>query len=519
MIKTRFPPEPNGHLHLGHAKSMFFNFNYPAKHGGGTCNLRFDDTNPKTETQEYADNILKDVKWLGYKSDKISYTSDYFDKILELTWELINNGYAYCDPSSAGEIKIQRRTKTESPYRNRFIKDTKMIFQSMIDGLYKEGEMALRLKIPINERTNDCMIDPIAYRIINTPHYRTGYRFNIYPSYEYSHYIVDSLEGITHSFCTLEFYNRRNLSYWILDKLKLPKLIIDETNRLETDFGLLSKRKVKALIDSKEINDWDDPRLLTISGLRNRGLSPTIINNFCQELGYTKHSNAITKEAVLDSCIRNHLNIEAPRRMAVFNPLKVILRNRYYIEMFNKPLYPQKENSTQVITPLGPIVYIEKDDFRIEANKKYKRLTPKNIVRLKYGGIIKYVSHSLDNDGNVNEVVVDFLSENENTEKVSGTIHWVSYQRDPIIVKLHRWNYPNSSNPIGQYNSQDIYIDNLLNEDYSNYWQLERVGYIYMEPGSTNPIHLTSLKEDPIAKRLKEPKKETKKEKVKLKID
>ena len=517
VIKTRFPPEPNGYLHLGHAKSMFINFNYPFDINHDeitkTCNLRYDDTNPKTESKEYADNILADLSWLGYKPDKITYTSDYFADILKLTWTLVNNGDAYCDPSTGEEIKKQRHNNVESPYRDRDISENKTIFQDMIDGKYKEGEMSLRLKIPIEDRTNECMIDPIAYRIIEHPHFRTGTTYNVYPSYEYSHYIVDSIQEITHSFCTLEFYVRRNLSYWILDKLGLKRMIISETNRLETDFGLLSKRKIKALIESGEMNGWDDPRLLTISGLKKRGLSPEIIRRFCQELGYTKHNNSIIQEHVLDYCIRSELNTTAPRRMAVFNPLKLKLRNFNEIRITSKPVYPHiLGNTDKVMTYMSPTVYIERDDFRVEANRKYKRLTPTNLVRLKYAGLIKYVSHSVDEAGEIDEVVVDFIPESKDAGKVSGTIHWVSYKKGPNVIKMHRWNYPNKTNPNGNHTSQDIYIDDLMNEDYAEHWQLERVAYIHLEPGSCHATHLTSLKEDPVARKLRESQeKETKK--------
>lgn len=525
LIRTRFPPEPNGFMHLGHAKSAFHNFNYPYnslndepsdKNIVKECYLRFDDTNPKTEKQIYVDSIINDLLWLNYIPDKISFTSDYFNKILELTQLLIMKELAYCDPSTPTEISAMRHGGKESPYRDRPVEETISIFSDMIMGKYKDGEMTLRLKIPPKDRTNDCMIDPIAYRVIHEEHYRTGNSFKVYPSYEYSHYIVDSLEGITHSFCTLEFYVRRNLSYWILDKLELTKPIIDETNRLEIDFGILSKRKIKTLIDNKTINQWNDPRLLTISGLRNRGINSDMINIFCSKQSYTKNMNSVIQQHLFDSVIRNYLDVNAPRRMAVFNPLKVNLINVKQIRYFNKPLFPNRDTKSEnIITILGPTIYIEKDDFMKTANNKYKRMTMEKAVRIKYGGIIKYNSHKEDSEGNVIELDALFISESDNTEKVNGTIHWVSYKKDPIIVEIINWQYPNKSDDNSDDNSDDIagkkiiynvYIDDIMNEDYTDYWQLERQCYVALKPGATSGNYLVGLKENKVAKDLKNSK-------------
>lgn len=506
MIRTRFPPEPNGYMHLGHAKSAYYNFNYPfndtIEH---ECYLRFDDTNPKTEKQIYVNSIKEDLEWLGYKPDKITYTSDYFSQILQLTHKLIAKGLAYCDPSTPEDVKNQRKTKTESPHRDKSIKENQTIFMDMITGKYKEGEMTLRLKIPPEDRTNDCMIDPIAYRIIDALHYKIGNMYKIFPSYEYSHYIVDSLEGITHSFCTLEFYVRRNLSYWILDKLELQKPIIEETNRLETDFGILSKRKIKNLIETNLIDDWDDPRLLTISGLRNKGISAEMIRDFCGKQTYSKNMNSVVQQDLLNSVIRHNLSESAPRRMAVFNPLKVNITNLNEIKYFKKPLFPNKEESPQVITVLSPILYIEKEDFMKSANKKYKRLTMEKPVRIKYAGIIKYNNHLEDDDGNIKELFVDFIPEADNKFKVNGTIHWVSYKKEPIELELINWKYPNKNdyNESGQKIIEHIYIDDIMNEEYTEYWQLERQCYIYLRPGATSGNYLVGLKESFTAKQLK----------------
>lgn len=508
MLRKRFAPEPNGFMHLGHAKSAYCNFNYPFDSDDkGECYLRFDDTNPKTEKQLFVDNIINDLKWLGYEPDKISYTSNYFKEILELTEKLIIDGHAYCDPSTPEEIKKQRSTKTESPYRNKTPDEVMIMFTDMVIGAYKEGEMVLRLKIPPEDRTNDCMIDPIAYRIIDEPHYRTGTTYKIYPSYEYSHYIVDSLEGITHSFCTLEFYIRRNLSYWVLEKLNLKKPIIEETNRLETDFGVLSKRKIKAMIENKLIEGWDDPRLLTISGMRNKGISAEMIRDFCAKQPYSKNMNSVVPLHLLESVIRDDLNKNAPRRMAVFNPLKVNLVNIAQIRMFNKPVYPNREDSINVITLLSPTVYIEKEDFQKTGNKKYKRMTMEKPVRLKYAGIIEYESHKEDEEGNILEVNARFIAESDFKGKVNGTIHWVSYRNEPIKIDLITWRYPTKEDVengiAGQKLTKTIYLDDIMNEEYTDYWQFERQCYVNLLPGKTYGYYLTGLKESATAKQLK----------------
>jgi glutaminyl-tRNA synthetase len=508
IIKTRFPPEPNGFMHLGHAKSAYHNFNFTDEYGVKTdCHIRFDDTNPKEEKKLYVDSIISDIKWLGYKPSSITFTSDYFTNIIDLTQTLIIEGNAYCDPSTSEEITEQRKTKTESKYRDRSIIENIEIFTNMLNGLYKEGEMTLRLKIPIEDRTNDCMIDPIAYRIIETPHFRTGTKFKIYPTYEYSHYIVDSIEGITHSFCTLEFYVRRNLSYWILNKLKLKCPIIEETNRLETNFGLLSKRKIKFMIESNTLEGWDDPRLLTIAGLRNKGISPKMINDFCAKQTYTKNMNSIVHKHLFDSIIRYELSESAPRRMAVFNPLRVNLVNHTEYRYFYKPLYPSIENSPKALTCIAPVIYIEADDFMKTANQKYKRMTMEKCVRLKYTGIIKYLSHTEDDNGNIIELNVVFIPESENTEKVNGTIHWVSYRHLPIKFKLIDWQYPIDNEIEADYAGKKIektiYIDEINTVDNYTYWQFERQCYATVDMNTLTGNYLVGLKENKTSKDLK----------------
>ena len=491
-IRTRFPPEPNGYLHLGHLKSIYNNYNYEHDGVKTECHIRLDDTNPRTETQEFVDEILQDVKWLGYHTDGVTYTSDYFGKLIVYATQLVDQGLAYVDFSTGEEIHKQRRDKVDSPYRNTSVDVNKKEFAKMVNRKYKEGKAVLRLKIPEEERTNECMIDPIAYRIIMKPHYKTGEVYCVYPSYEFSHYIVDSLEGITHSFCTLEFYVRRNLSYWVLEKLGLKKPIIEETNRLETNFGTLSKRKIKKMIeDGSHANGWDDPRLLTIRGLRNKGFSPELLLEFCKTLHYTNHTKTVIPEHKFNSVIRDHLESRAPRRMAVLNPLKINLVNwtSSITTSVEKPLFPGDEKSSKVTVEIDPnALFIEKEDFKESANKKYRRLVPGRAVRLKYFGIIVYQNHDFISENSDPSVSCNFYSEGEykqrriddptNNPKISGTIHWVSNSKK---VTLQTATYD------GELTSRDILMDSI-DENGVKYWQFERLGFFHV-----NGNHISTL--------------------------
>ena len=512
MIRTRFPPEPNGYLHMGHIKSMYYNFGYPFEETDmkKECYLRFDDTNPKTEKQEYEDQIKNDVIWMGYKPDKITNTSDYFDKIYEFTLELIKKGIAYVDLLSPQEMKRIRHatpiTGEESPYRNNSIIYNLDEFNKMKEGFYDEGEACLRLKIPKEDRTNDCMIDPIAYRIIKSvPHYKTGTKWVIYPSYEYSHYIVDSLEGITHSFCTLEFYVRRPLSYWICNKIGIKPPIIVETNRLETDFGTLSKRKIKALLENGNVSGWDDPRLLTISGLKRKGITPDILKAFCSELSYSNNATAVVEYHKFESVIRNTLNDSSPRRMFVQEPLQITIKNYdKTISDVYKPIYPhKKQNEHTFLTYLNNILFIERGDFKINGvNKKYKRFAPGRFVRIKYGGLIKYLNHEIDSNGNVININVEHYKEGSTNEKIWGTIHWVSYpddnKRDENTYELYEYEYPNEEKNTGDKRISSILLDYDINNtfDINCNYQMERLGYYNVSILDKRITHLCSLRED-----------------------
>jgi len=512
IIRTRFPPEPNGYLHMGHIKSMYYNFGYPFDDNvNKECFLRLDDTNPKTETMEYENQIRSDLEWMGYKPDKISNTSDYFEQIYNFTIELIEKGIAYVDLLSHDEMRRIRHansvTGEESPYRNNTIEFNLKEFKNMKLGVYKEGEACLRLLIPKEDRTNDCMIDPIAYRIIDSvEHYKTGNKWIIYPSYEYSHYIVDSLEGITHSFCTLEFYVRRPLSYWICDKIGIKPPIIVETNRLDTDFGTLSKRRIKALLDQGDIDGWDDPRLLTISALKNKGITPEILKDFCAELAYSNNANAVVPYHKFESVIRTNLNTCAPRRMFVQNPVKITIIN-YTDNLYrvSKPLYPQnKDTSKNFFTSFNRILYIDRGDFKTEGvNKKYKRFSPNRVVRVKYGGLIKYINHDINSEGDVVNINVEHFPENTISDKVWGTIHWVSYPDKETMTQhehsLISYNYPDETNKQGSKSISNIYLDHDLDGVFSKYnsinYQMERLGYYNYNKSTNDLTYLCSLKE------------------------
>jgi glutaminyl-tRNA synthetase len=474
MIRTRFPPEPNGYLHLGHVKSMYRNFGYASKNNG-ECILRMDDTNPDTEKLEYVENIIETVKWIGYKPSKITYTSDYFDKLYEYALLLINNSDAYVDDLSEEKISEYRRNGIESPNRNRSIKENLKLFDLMKMGI--GNGQCLRAKMDLPECAHWNKMDLILYRNKNTAHYRHGNKYKIYPSYDFSHCIIDSLEGITHSFCTSEFYIRRPTYYWILDRLNLRKPIVEETNRLILEGGETSKRNIKKLIDEKLINGWDDPRLLTIMGMRNRGYNPDMLKLFMSKIGYTTNNDAIISRDIFDSCIREYLNNNASRCFCIFKPLKINIINVEDDLTIKRPNHPLFADKGERNIKIGRSIYIDNDDFRKDAGKKYFRLTNNKecYIRLKYFGIIKYLNHAEDEDGNILYINVEKVAE----RKVKGTIHWL-YEYDNVIVK---------------YFDKDIKLFNVIVEKNlaGDYYEFERIGYFFRKDDNTYH-HLVSSK-------------------------
>lgn len=435
-VHTRFPPEPNGYLHIGHAKSICLNFGLALKYGG-KCNLRFDDTNPTKEDVEYVDSIQEDVRWLGFDwDDRKFYASDYFEKIYELTLELIKKGKAYVCDLSAGEMREYRGTLTEpgkeSPYRNRSVAENLSLFEKMRLGEFPEGSRVLRAKIDMSS-PNLNMRDPVLYRIIRAPHHRTGDTWCIYPMYDYAHPISDSLEGVTHSICTLEFADHRPLYDWTLEALEIYKCQQIEFARLNLTNTIMSKRYLRRLVEENYVSGWDDPRMPTISGLRRRGYTPEAIRDFCDRIGVAK-SNSTVDIALLEHCIREDLNTKAPRVMAVLKPLKIIIDNYPdgQVEEMTAENNPENPEMGSRTLPFSRVLYIEQDDFMENPPKKYFRLTPGAEVRLKHAYIIK-CEHVIKDEqtGEIVEVHCTYDPDTKSgsgtvNRKVKGVLHWVS---------------------------------------------------------------------------------------------
>ena len=511
-IHTRFPPEPNGYLHIGHAKSICLNFGL-AQQYGGMCNLRFDDTNPVKEDVEYVDSIQADVKWLGFSWDKrMYYASDYFEKLYEFAVQLIKNGKAYVDDSNAEEIRAMRGTLTEagkeSPYRNRSVEENLALFEAMKQGEFADGEKVLRAKIDMAS-PNINMRDPVIYRIAHATHHRTGDAWCIYPMYDFAHPLSDAIEGITHSICTLEFEDHRPLYDWCLESLGFdvntrPRQI--EFARLNLTNTVTSKRKLRQLVEEGYVAGWDDPRMPTISGLRRRGYTPAALRNFCSEVGVAK-ANSLVDVAMLEHCIRDDLNNNADRIMAVLHPLKVVITN--YPE--DKKEYMLAENHPikggHRYMPFSRELYIEQEDFMEDAPKKFFRLKPEGEVRLKHGYIIKCEEVIKDAEGNVVELKCTFDPSTRpgsgEWRSVKGTIHWVSTAHakevelrmyDKLFTLADMSQVPEDKDYKDFLNPQSLvlgkgYAEPALLEDKSGIAvQFERDAYYFKDPDST-PEH------------------------------
>jgi len=436
-IQTRFPPEPNGYLHIGHAKAICLDFGI-ADNYGGICNLRFDDTNPVKEDVEYVDSIQEDIQWLGYQWKNIYYASDYFQQLWDLTIEFIKQGKAYVDEQSAETIAKQKGTPTvpgtESPYRNRPMEESLALFQKMNTGEVPEGAMILRAKIDMAS-SNMHFRDPIMYRVINShPHHRTGTKWKAYPMYDYAHGQSDYFEGVTHSLCTLEFEVHRPLYDWFIDQFKdsdyRPRQI--EFNRLNLTYTVMSKRKMLQLVQEGLVNGWDDPRMPTICGLRRRGYSPESIHNFINKIGYTKFE-AQNDIGLMEHAVRESLNKTAHRMNAVIDPVKLIITNypEGQVEMMETVNNPEDDSAGTRELAFSRELYIERDDFMEEAPKKYFRLTPGQEVRLKSAYFVKCTGCKKDADGRVEEIYCEYDPMTKSgmpdaNRKVKGTLHWVS---------------------------------------------------------------------------------------------
>jgi len=435
-VATRFPPEPNGYLHIGHAKSICLNFGL-ARDYNGTCNLRFDDTNPHKENIEFVESIMEDVRWLGFDwQDRLFYASDYFEQLYEFAVELIEKGNAYVCDLTAEQIREYRGTLTEpgreSPFRNRSVEENLDLFRRMRSGEFEDGSRVLRARIDMSS-PNMNMRDPTLYRIRHgVIHHQTGEAWCIYPMYDYTHPISDALEGITHSICTLEFEDHRPLYDWVLDHLSVPchpQQI--EFSRLNLEYTVMSKRKLTELVAEGHVEGWDDPRMPTIAGIRRRGFTPASIRDFSSRIGVSKSENIIEME-VLENCIRDDLNVSAQRRMVVLHPLKVVITNypADRVEYLNVPNHPQDESMGTRSVPFTGELYIDQSDFREEANKKFKRLITGGEVRLRNAYVVRCDEVIKDSHGDIIELHCSYdpatLGANPDGRKIRGVIHWVS---------------------------------------------------------------------------------------------
>ncbi|QMV13755.1 glutamine--tRNA ligase [Vibrio spartinae] len=447
-VHTRFPPEPNGYIHIGHAKSICLNFGI-AQDYQGQCNLRFDDTNPEKENIEYVESIKKDVNWLGFRwAGEVCYSSNYFDQLYHYAIELIEKGLAYVEELTPEQIREYRGNLThpgkESPYRDRSAEENLALFEKMRTGGFQEGEACLRAKIDMASPFI-VLRDPVLYRVRFADHHQTGDQWCIYPMYDFTHCISDALEGITHSLCTLEFQDNRRLYDWVLDNITIscrPRQY--EFSRLNLEYTVMSKRKLNQLVSEKFVSGWDDPRMPTISGLRRRGFTPTSIREFCKRIGVTKQDNMIEFSS-LESCIRDDLNENSPRAMAVLDPVKVVIENydADTVEMLDVANHPNKPEMGSRQVAFSREIWIEREDFREEANKKYKRLVLGKEVRLRGAYVIKAERIEKDSAGDITTIYctydADTLGKNPaDGRKVKGVIHWVSVNQGvPAEFRLY----------------------------------------------------------------------------------
>ncbi|EGW20904.1 glutamine--tRNA ligase/YqeY domain fusion protein [Methylobacter tundripaludum] len=497
-VVTRFPPEPNGYLHIGHAKSICLNFGIAAENNG-RCNLRFDDTNPEKESDEYVEAIKRDVQWLGFEWSELHHASDYFEQLYDYAVQLIEQGQAYVDSLSAEQIREYRGTLTEpgkeSPDRSRPIAENLDLFKRMRAGEFADGQYVLRAKIDMAS-PNINMRDPALYRIRRVHHQRTGNDWCIYPMYDYTHCISDALEGITHSLCTLEFEDHRPLYDWVLDQVKTPSHPQQiEFARLQLEYTIVSKRKLNQLVTEKHVGGWDDPRMPTIAGLRRAGFTPKSIRDFCERIGLTKQNSWI-EMGVLEYCIREDLNDNAPRAMAVLQPLRVVIDNypEDQTEQLEVGNHPQKPELGKRIVPFSKVILIERDDFAEIPPPKFKRLVAGGEVRLRGSYVIQCNEIIKDADGNITELRCsydpDTLGKNPEGRKVKGVIHWVSEQHSqPAELRLYNrlFSVPNPDNEenfLDAINPESLEVltdcrveASLANPQPESRYQFERTGY------------------------------------------
>jgi len=520
-VHTRFPPEPNGYLHIGHAKSICLNFGL-AKEYNGLCNLRFDDTNPVKEDVEYVDSIKADVEWLGFKWEgEPRYASDYFDALYGYAIELIEKDLAYVDELSPDEMREYRGTLTEpgknSPYRDRSVEENLALFERMKNGEFAEGTLSLRAKIDMASPFM-VMRDPVLYRIKFASHHQTGDKWCIYPMYDFTHCISDAIERITHSLCTLEFQDNRRLYDWVLDNISIERPLPHqyEFSRLNLEGTLTSKRKLLKLVNDGIVDGWNDPRMPTISGLRRRGYTPASLREFCRRIGVTKQDNVVEYSA-LEACIRDDLNENAPRAMAVIDPVRVVIENFEGEETLTAPNHPNRPELGERQLPFTKELYIDRADFREEANKQYKRLVLGKEVRLRNAYVIKAERVEKDANGEITTIFCTYdpetLGKNPSDgRKVKGVIHWVSaVHHHPAEFRLYErlFTVPNPGaaeeiesvlNPTSLVVKHGFVEQSLANAEPEKGYQFEREGYFCADNKDSRPEHLVfnltvSLKE------------------------
>ncbi|ANF17141.1 glutamate--tRNA ligase [Buchnera aphidicola (Schlechtendalia chinensis)] len=511
-VRTRFPPEPNGYLHIGHAKSIFLNF-FLAKQFNGTFNLRFDDTNPKKENAHYIKNIIKDVKWLQCNlENNIFYTSSYFEIIYKYAKELIKKGLAYVDQLTKEEIRIYRGTLTSpginSPYRKQTVKENLLLFKKMKHGHFSEGDACLRAKIDMKSPFI-VLRDPVLYRILFSEHHQTKNKWCIYPTYDFAHCISDSLEKITHSICTLEFQDNRKLYEWILKNISISHRAHQyEFSKLKLEYCVLSKRKLKHLVTNKIVSGWDDPRIPTISGLKKRGYTSSSIRTFCEKIGVTKQ-NHIIELSLLESCIRNDLNLNTSRYMAIINPIKVYISNLEdnYSEILTVPNHPNISSMGTHTTIFSNTIYIDRYDFCENRTQFKKKLKIGNEIRLRHAYTIIAKKIIKDNNDNITEIICTYdkntLGKNPINKKVSGVIHWIA-KKNAIPAKFNLYEKlfilkdPESKEDFLKYINKNSLIikhgfieSSILNNISEKTYQFEREGYFCVEKNCDSKQKLT----------------------------
>lgn len=493
-IITRFPPEPNGYLHVGHSKAMFLDFGY-AKKMNGDCILRFDDTNPTVEKTEYIDAIIDMVEWMGHKPAKITYSSDYFDRLYDLAKELIRRGKAFVCHQTGDEISRDRKEGTDSPYRDRSVEENLKLFDAMRKGMYGEGEATLRMKIDM-KHPNLAMRDPVAYRVLHTEHPHVGDKWCVYPSYDYTHCVVDSLEWVTHSLCTLEFEIRRDSYYWLLEALDLYRPFVWESARLNLEYTVMSKRKLKELVEGKYVRGWDDPRMPTLAGMRRRGYTAEAMNRFCAAIGVSRSANMIGMH-VLEHWVRSEHDSNAKRVLAVLRPLRVTIANFRGDERLCVAYHPKDNSMGSREVRLAKTVFIERTDFRMEDEKGYYGLAPGKSAMLRYAYPIKVLDVNCEPDGEPKELIVEM--DYDKSVKPKGVLHWVADGSPSAECRMYSTLFK-SADPsslkddwLDDLNDQsEVVINGALIEDSlkgtatGTTYQFERTGYFTVDQDSSD---------------------------------